>query len=195
MFMAVGGAAIVLYVGLGLLAALVLAVIYFFNKLIRLRAMVRAGWSDIDVQLKRRYDLLPNLIETVKGYKIYEQDVLTRIVELRGQAAGQSNPEQRGEIEGGLASNVARLFALAENYPDLKASKVYLDLQEKLTGIEDNLQYARRYYNGTVRNLNIAVQSFPGNLIAGGFGFRRAEYFQLDSPAEGAAQSVDLSTS
>ncbi len=183
-----------LYVGLGVLAALALAVIYFFNKLIRLRAMVRAGWSDIDVQLKRRYDLLPNLIETVKGYKIYEQDVLTRIVNLRGQAAGQSSPEQRGEIEGGLAKTVSRLFALAENYPDLKASKVYLDLQEKLTEIEDTLQYARRYYNGTVRNLNIAVQSFPSNLIAGGFGFRRAEYFQLDSPDEGIARTVDLST-
>ncbi|MHA1538436.1 MAG: LemA family protein [Alphaproteobacteria bacterium] len=184
-----------LYVGLGVLAALAVFIVYIFNKLIRLRAMVRAGWSDIDVQLKRRYDLLPNLIETVKGYKIYEQDVLTRIVELRGQAAAQTHPEQRGEIEGGLASSVTRLFALAENYPDLKASKVYLDLQEKLTGIEDHLQYARRYYNGTVRNLNIYVQSFPSNLIAGGFGFRRAEYFQLDSPEEAAGQSIDLSTS
>jgi LemA protein len=183
-----------LYIGLGGLAALVLAVVYIFNKLIRLRAMVRAGWSDIDVQLKRRHDLLPNLVETVKGYKIYEQDVLTRIVELRGQAAGQTGPEQRGEIEGGLAKTVARLFALAENYPDLKASKVFLDLQEKLTEIEDHLQYARRYYNGTVRNSNIYVQSFPSNLIAGGFGFRRAEYFQLDSPDEAVASSVDLST-
>ena len=183
-----------LYVGLGVLAALAIFVIYIFNKLIRLRAMVRAGWSDIDVQLKRRYDLLPNLIETVKGYKIYEQDVLTRIVELRGQAAAETHPEQRGEIEGGLAKTVSKLFALAENYPDLKASKVYLDLQEKLTEIEDHLQYARRYYNGTVRNLNIYVQSFPSNLIAGGFGFRRAEYFQLDSPDEAIATGVDLST-
>jgi len=177
---------------LGLVGVFVLAVVWIYNKFIRLRAMSREGWSGIDVQLKRRFDLVPNLVETVKGYKIYEQDVLTRIVKLRGQAGKQTGPEARGAVEGDLAQQIGKLFALAENYPDLKASKVYLDLQEKLTEVEDHLQYARRYYNGTVRNLNIYVQSFPSNLIAALFKFTRAEYFQLDAPEEGHAPEVKL---
>ena len=168
-----------LWVVIALVVALVVAVILIFNKFVRLRAMVREGWSGIDVQLKRRYDLVPNLVETVKAYKFYEQDVLTRIVELRGQAGQETHPEARGAIEGELQQNIGKLFALVENYPDLKASNIYLDLQNKLTDVEDHLQYARRYYNGTVRNLNIYVQSFPSNLIAGMFGFVRAEYFHL----------------
>jgi len=183
-----------LWVVIGLVAVLVLAVIWIFNKFIRLRAMTREGWSGIDVQLKRRFDLVPNLVETVKGYKIYEQDVLTRIVKLRGEAGKQAGPEARGQVEGDLAQSIGRLFAVAEKYPDLRASKVYLDLQEKLTEVEDHLQYARRYYNGTVRNLNIYVQSFPSNLIAGAFGFKRAEYFQLDAPEEGLAPDVKLAS-
>ena len=183
-----------LWVVIALVVALVVAVILIFNKFVRLRAMVREGWSGIDVQLKRRYDLVPNLVETVKAYKFYEQDVLTRIVELRGQAGQETHPEARGAIEGELQQNIGKLFALVENYPDLKASNIYLDLQNKLTDVEDHLQYARRYYNGTVRNLNIYVQSFPSNLIAGMFGFVRAEYFQLDSPEEAIAPGVKLAS-
>jgi LemA protein len=183
-----------IWVVIGLVVVLVVAVIWIFNKFVRLRAMTREGWSGIDVQLKRRYDLVPNLVETVKSYKIYEQDVLTRIVKLRGEAGKESHPEARGQIEGDLAQNIGRLFAVAENYPDLKASKVFLDLQEKLTEVEDHLQYARRYYNGTVRNLNIYVQSFPSNLIAATFGFKRAEYFQLDAPEEGMAPDIKLAS-
>ncbi|HUT50670.1 MAG TPA: LemA family protein [Alphaproteobacteria bacterium] len=183
-----------LWVVIGLAVVFVLVIIWIFNKFVRLRAMSREGWSGIDVQLKRRYDLVPNLVETVKGYKIYEKDVLTRIVKLRGEAGRESHPEARGAIEGDLAQTIGRLFAVAEKYPDLKASKVYLDLQEKLTEVEDHLQYARRYYNGTVRNLNIYVQSFPSNLIAAVFGFKRAEYFQLDAPEEGLAPEVKLAS-
>lgn len=183
-----------LWVVIAILVLIAVVMMFMFNKLVRLRAMTREGWSGIDVQLKRRFDLLPNLVETVKAYKFYEQDVLTRIVELRGAAARETGPAARGEVEGEIAQSVGRLFALAENYPDLKASSVFLDLQQKLTDVEDHLQYARRYYNGTVRNLNIYVQSFPSNLVAGLFGFANAEYFQLDSRDEARAPGVKLTS-
>ena len=188
------GFLIVLIVLIGIPLLLVIWVVGMYNGLVGLRNRYKNAFAQIDVQLKRRYDLVPNLVETVKGYKIYEKDVLTRIVKLRVEAGQESHPEARGKIEGDLAQNIGRLFALAENYPDLKASKVYLDLQEKLTEVEDHLQYARRYYNGTVRNLNIYVQSFPSNLVAAIFGFKRAEYFQLDAPEEGLAPDVKLAS-
>ena len=178
------------------LAGLVLLwAILTFNRLIRLRQMMREGWSGIDVQLKRRADLVPNLVETVKAYKIYEQDVLERVTRLRSEAVAAreaDGPEAIGEKEGELAGALVQLFAVAEAYPDLKASEVFLDLQNNLVEVEDHLQMARRYYNGTVRNLNIKVESVPSNIIAGMFRFVRAQYFQLEDPAQRAAPKVAL---
>lgn len=166
--------------------------IIIFNRFVRRRQLVKEGWSGIDVQLKRRTDLIPNLIETVKGYKAYEKDVLERVVDLRNQSIAADTVEKQGEIEEKLSGELGKLFALSENYPELKASKVYLDLQRQLSEIEDNIQMARRYYNGTVRDLNILVESFPSNLVASVFNIGRAVYFQLDDPAEGKHIAVDL---
>lgn len=175
-----------------LIAVLLIWGVLIYNRFIRRQQLVREGWSGIDVQLKRRTDLIPNLVETVKGYKLYEQDVLKRVVELRGESMAEQSVAKQGVIEGKLSNELGKLFALAEGYPELKASKVYLELQEQLSDIEDNIQMARRYYNGTVRDLNILVESFPSNIVAGMFGFARDEYFELDDRAEAANVAVDL---
>ena len=171
-------------------ALLPLWLILTFNRLIRQRQRLGEAWSGIDVQLKRRFDLIPNLVETVQGYKIYERDLLSRVTELRGESVRSDSREQRGRIEGQLAGVVLRIFALAEAYPDLKADRIFLDLQKQLVEVEATLQMARRYYNGTVRDQNVLVESVPSNLVAAMFGFKRAEYFQLDSDAERATPSA-----
>jgi LemA protein len=162
---------------------------------VRTRQMANEAWSGIDVQLKRRSELVPNLVDTVKGYAAHERSVLEEVTERRG--AARALPEgavaARGEAEGALSAALGRLLALAENYPDLKASDNFLQLQQQLSGLENELQMARRYYNGTVRNLNVLVQSFPSNLIAGLLGFRVRDFFELGE-GEGALPQVDLGT-
>ncbi|MCF0253779.1 MAG: LemA family protein [Duodenibacillus sp.] len=153
-----------------------------YNALIRGRNLVKESWSGIDVQLKRRHDLIPNLVNTVKGYAKHEQDTLVQVTEARASAA---NARQKGDVaeiqraENALASTLKSLFAVAESYPDLKASANFMHLQEQLTGIEEELQLARRYYNGTARNQNNRIEQFPGNIVAGMFRFEKPAYFEV----------------
>lgn len=173
-----------------ILAALLVWAVVAFNLLIRDRNRVAQAWSDVDVQLLRRHDLIPRLVEMVKGYAGYERAVLANIAELRGQSA--ASPAARGEAEKTVSHGVNRLVALAEAYPDLKASENFRDLHSKLVDTENQLQYARRYYNGAVNLLNNRIQRFPDLLIANTFGFRLAEFFDLEDPAAAKAPGVAL---
>jgi LemA protein len=179
---------------LAAVAALVGLVIVLYNRLVKARQMVEEGWSGISVQLKRRSDLIPNLLAAVKGYMSHEKGVLERVTELRArsEAAEGAEPAERGKIEGALSSALVRLFAVMENYPDLKASQNVIDFQKALEDIENHLQMSRRYYNGAVRNLNVMVESFPSNLVAGQFGFRKAQYFELDDEQDRAVPQVEF---
>ena len=176
--------------GVVVLAALYAVVLY--NGLVKSRQMVEEGWSGIDVQLKRRTDLIPNLMETVKGYMGHERETLEAVTNARAAAtsAASGSPAQRAQAEGQLSQALGRLIATAEAYPDLKASTNFLEFQAALQTIEDEIQMARRYYNGAVRNLNVMVESVPSNFIAGPFGFQKAEYFELEDTADRAVPSV-----
>ena len=155
-----------------------------FNRLVRRRNLVEEGWSGIDVQLKRRADLIPNLIEAVKGYMGHERGVLEKVTQLRVESLKATSPAEKGRIEGALGDALANVFAVAENYPDLKASQNFSDLQKTLADIEEQIQLARRYYNGAVREQNIVIESFPSDIVAGLFRFQRAEFFQVENAAE-----------
>lgn len=161
------------------LAVLVWAV-FSFNRLIQLRNQVSTAWADIDVQLKRRHDLVPQLVAAVKGYAGHELGVLTTVTELRAQAVALTSPARLGEVESSLEGALVQLFALKEAYPDLKANQNFLQLQRDLVGLEDQLQYARRFYNGAVRDFNTTLQRFPGVLIARGAGFTEKELFSAN---------------
>ena len=183
----------ILFVILGILAALILWAIVAYNGFIRLRNRVDEGWADIDVQLKRRYDLIPNLIETVKGYAQHESEVLENVVAARSRATQttidpsnmtHAQMQQAANAQQGLSSALSRLLAIAENYPDLKANENFLELQRELTDTEDKIQAARRFYNGLVRDFNTASQVFPGSIIAGAFNFTQREFFELDEASE-----------
>jgi len=165
--------------------------VLIYNSLVRMRNMVHEAWSGIDVQLKRRTDLIPNLVSTVKGYAAHEKGTLEEVIRLRGwlKRAGVGETAQAAGLAGAA---LGKLFALAENYPDLKANANFAQLQASLGEIEEQVQLARRYYNGAVRNLNIAVESFPSNLIAGRFGFEKAEFFELESPSERVVPKVEF---
>ena len=183
-----------LWIILAIVAAALVYAIAVFNGLVRSRQMANEAWSGIDVQLKRRSDLVPNLVDTVKGYASHERTVLEQVTELRGRARAvpEGDVAARARAEGALSAALGRLFALAENYPDLKASGNFLGLQQQLSDLENELQMARRYYNGAVRNLNVLVQSFPSNLIAGMFGFVQRDYFELADAADRAVPEVVL---
>ena len=176
------------------LAALAGLVIVLYNRLVKSRQMVEEGWSGISVQLKRRTDLIPNLLAAVKGYMSHEKGVLERVTELRAraEAAEGKDPAERARVEGALSGALVRLFAVMENYPDLKANQNVIDFQNALEDIENHLQMSRRYYNGAVRNLNVLVESFPSNFIAGYFHFRKAEYFELDEDRDRAVPQVEF---
>lgn len=179
---------------LAALAALILYVIVIYNGLVKARQMVREAWSGIDVQLKRRADLIPNLVETVKGYATHEQQTFERVVELRNRAADvpSNDVEQRAAVESMLSLAVGRLLALAEAYPDLKASENFRQLQTALQDVEAEIQMSRRYYNGAARDLNVRVESFPSNLVAKPFGFDQAEYFEVESAADRMTPKVEF---
>ena len=164
--------------------------IWTFNRLIRLRNQVNEAWAGIDVQLTRRYDLVPNLIAAVKGYTEHESSALERVTELRGNR--DITTGKRAEKESGLSRSIARLFALAEAYPDLKASESFTQLHESLVEVEDHIQYARRYYNGSVRDNNNMVEGFPALLVARMFGFRLAGFFEIELAAKRESPRVDL---
>jgi LemA protein len=180
------------WIVLGLVVVVVVYAISIYNGLVKNRQMVEEGWSGIDVQLKRRTDLIPNMMETVKGYMSHERDTLEAVVQARAAATGAANgtPEQRAQAEGMLSAALGKLLAVAEAYPDLKANTTFLEFQGALQTVEDEIQMSRRYYNGATRNLNVMVESFPSNLIANNFGFKKAEYFELESPADRAVPTV-----
>ena len=180
---------------IGLVLAIAAYAVTVYNALVRARQMVQEAWSGIDVQLKRRADLIPNLVETVKGYATHEKEALERVTEMRARA--QSVPagdiQGRAAAEGMLSQALGRLFAVAEAYPDLKASQNFTELQRSLETTEGEIQMARRYYNGAVRQLNTRVQSFPSNLFATQFGFGLADYFELENPDDRAMPKVTFS--
>lgn len=171
-----------LYLMAALIAALLIFLVVAYNKLVKAQQLSNNGWSDIDVQLKRRADLIPNLVTTVEGYAGHEKTLFKEIAERRNAAlAAGDNPGARGAAEGALGRETGKLFALAEDYPELKANENFLGLQNELSQTEDKIEYARRFYNGAAREQNIMVESFPINLIAGGFGFTKRDYFEIDS--------------
>lgn len=174
----------ILYILLGLVALIIIWAIATFNGLVRLRNLVKEGWSGIDVQLKRRHDLIPNLIETVKGYKGYEEKVLTEVTQLRAQSTTTNDVKEKSQIESALSGRIANILAVAENYPDLKASESFINLQKNLTDVEEQIQLARRYYNGTARELNTKIQSFPSLIIASLGGFKSVDYFEITDTTE-----------
>src|SRR6202166_3537449 len=155
-----------------------------YNGLVRLKVQCDNAWSDIDVQLKRRYDLIPNIVETVKGYAAHEKDTLEGVVAARNQALTAQGPAAKGEAEGVLTTALRQVFALAEAYPQLRAVESFTQLQGTLNQIEDTLQNARRYYNAVVRDLNTKIAVFPSNIIAGMFNFKPREFFEISTPAE-----------
>ena len=171
-------------------AAIALYVMFVFNRLVRLRNLAREAWSGMDVQLKRRSDLVPNLVETVKGYAAHESGVLEEVTARRQSSLAAGDIAGRAFAEQLLQGALGKLLAVAEAYPGLKADKNFLSLQQQLAEIEDQLQMARRYYNGTARNLNISIQSFPDNLFAGPLGFREQPFFELENRAQAAAPAV-----
>ena len=162
------------------------AVIAIYNGLVAARQRVNEAWSGIDVQLKRRSDLVPNLVETVKGYATHESDLIEQVTRTRALAgkARDASPGERAETEQSFGQAIGRLLAVAENYPALRASENFQELQKALEETENGIQHARRYFNGAVRVMNVKVQSFPGNLIAGRYGFTEARFFELDSPSD-----------
>lgn len=175
-----------------IVGALLAWAVFVFNRLVRLRNQVRTAWADIDVQLQRRHDLVPQLVAAVRGYAGHEQATLQAVTELRARALATRGPSELGEVESALEQAVARVIALVEAYPDLKASENFLQLQSGLVEVEEHLQYARRFYNGAVRDLNNAIQRVPDVAVARGFGFREAEFFQTGE-AQREAVAVELS--
>ncbi|MBI5411561.1 LemA family protein [Candidatus Peregrinibacteria bacterium] len=166
------------------LGVVVLYVILTYNGLVTLKNRVKEGWSDIDVQLKRRFNLIPNLVESVKGYAKHEKDVLTQVTEARANAMKAQGMVEQGKAQGALSEALKSLFAVAENYPDLKANQNFLQLQNELVDTEDKIQAARRFYNGVVRDMNTKIESFPSNILAGMFHFVAAEFFEIQDKAE-----------
>jgi len=167
-----------------ILAVVALGFVVLFNGLVRARNRVKESWSDIDVQLKRRYDLIPNLIETVKGYAAHEQGVLEAVVTARAKAMGASSVADHAQAENMLSGALKSLFALSEAYPDLKAVSSFNQLQSELSDIENKIQAARRFYNSNVLALNNNIETFPANMFAGAFGFSKSDFFELDDVAQ-----------
>lgn len=169
-----------LYYALGAVALVVLWGIATFNGLVRRTNRVKEAWADIEVQLKRRYDLVPNLVETVKGYMAHERQVFENVTQARAAAMGAKSEKEKLKAENAFSETLKTLFAVAENYPGLKANQNFIELQRELTDTEDKIQAARRFYNANVRDYNIAIQTFPTNMIAGAFGFKAHELFDID---------------
>jgi LemA protein len=182
-----------LYIVLGLVLMVVIWVVATYNVLVRLRQHVKESWSGIDTELRRRYDLIPNLVEAVKGYAAHEQQVLVAVTEARNRAAASSgSPESQAKAENAFVGSLKQLFALAENYPDLKANENFLQLQKELANTEDRIQAARRFYNANVRDINTRVEVFPSNLIAGMFKFTKEEFFEIEDAGVRLPPQVSL---
>ncbi|MFA5135056.1 MAG: LemA family protein [Patescibacteria group bacterium] len=174
---------------LGAVALIVFWLIGVYNGLIKLRNQTDEAWSDIDVQLKRRYDLIPNLIETVKGYAKHERELFENVTKARTQAMGAKTVEEQSKAENMLSNTLKSLFAVAENYPDLKANENFMKLQDELSDTENKIQASRRFYNGNVRDFNTKIQVFPNNMLAGMLGFKKYEFFEIE---EGEREPVKV---
>ncbi|MEK7134708.1 MAG: LemA family protein [Patescibacteria group bacterium] len=181
------------YIILAVLAVLILWVIFAYNSFIRLVTRAKEAWADIDVQLKRRYDLIPNLVETVRGYAKHETSAFENVTKARAAAMGAGSVAEHGKAENMLTGALKSIFAIAEAYPDLKANTNFLELQRELSDTENKIQAARRFYNGNVRDLNINIDSFPSNIIAGAFKFAKMEFFELGEGEEAAKNPVKVS--
>ncbi len=181
-----------MFTTLAIIAAIAAYVVFIYNGLVKARQMAEEAWSGIDVQLKRRADLIPNLIETVKGYAGHEKGTLESVIELRSkaQAVPAGDVAGRAAAEGLLGAALGKIIALAEAYPDLKANENFVELQNSLETIEGEIQMSRRYYNGAARDLNVKVESFPNNLVAGQFGFSKKPYFEIANEADRAVPTV-----
>ncbi len=175
---------VILYIILAILFIIALWFVITYNRLIILINRAKEAWSDIDVQLKRRYNLIPNLIETVKGYATHEKEVFEKVTEARTKAMGAQTAKEKEEAENMLSNTLKSLFAVAENYPDLKASQNFLELQRELRDTEDKIQAARRFYNSNVRDLNIKIETFPSNIIASLFAFKKMDLFEIEEAKE-----------
>ena len=174
------------------LLGVVALVVTLYNRFVRLRNGADAAWSDIDVQLKRRWELVPNLVETVKGYASHERQTFEEVTKARGAAMQATAPADKAQAETALTTSLRSLFAVAEQYPELRANANFLELQGELAKLEDAIQNARRYYNAVVRDLNTSVESFPGNLVAGLFDVKRRDFFELGSESERSAPRVSF---
>lgn len=183
---------ILIVVGVVVLLPLIY-VLAIYNRLVSIRAHMRESWSDVDVELKRRYELIPNLVETVKGYATHERETLERVTALRNQAAAEHDDlGSQSRDEQALIEGLRRIFVVVEDYPELKSDRNFRQLQAELANTEDRIAAARRFFNGNVRELNQLVEMFPSNLVAGAFGFSRSEYFQLDDDRQRAVPKVTL---
>jgi len=178
----------------GLLVVVFLWLMSSYNGLVRLKVQAENAWADIDVQLKRRHDLVPNLVETVKGYASHEKGTLEGVIAARNSAVSAQGPAAKAEAEGVLTGALRQVFALAEAYPQLRAVESFADLQKQLSALEDTLQNARRYYNAVVRDFNTAIEQFPGNIVAGMFHFKEREFFELKDEAERAVPKVSFAS-
>ncbi len=181
-----------LAIGLGVVLFILLGGVYFYNGLVTRRVRCRNAWSQIDVQLKRRYDLIPNLVETVKGYAAHERETLERVIQARNQAIGAQGVAQQAEAENFLTGALRQLFALSESYPQLKANENFAQLQEELTSTENKIAFARQHYNDSVGLYNTAREKFPANLVAGAFSFKAEEFFELEEAEEREVPKVEF---
>ena len=185
---------IALFIVLGLIAVVIIWIVGIYNGLVRLRNQVKEAWAQVDVQLKRRFDLIPNLMETVKGYMNHERETLEAVTQARAAVGGAGGIPERMQAEAGLGAALGRLFAVAEGYPDLKASTNFLQLQEELTSTENKISFARQFYNETVMNMNNRVEMFPSNIIAGMFNFTKETFFEVEDEEQREAPKVDFSS-
>lgn len=173
-----------MYIFLGIIVVVILYFVVKYNGFITLKNRAEEAWADIDVQLKRRYDLIPNLVNTVKGYATHESTAFEKVTQARAAAMSAGTPAQKGEAENMLSGTLKSLFAISEAYPELKANTNFLELQRELSDTENKIQAARRFYNGNVRDFNTGIQVFPGNMIAGMFHFSKMDFFQLEEGSE-----------
>lgn len=180
------------YIVLAIVAVIIIWAVAIYNRFVTLTNRVREAWSDIDVQLKRRYDLIPNLVETVKGYAAHEAGTLTKVTEMRTRAMNATTPAQKEEAENMLSGALKSLFAVSENYPTLKANENFVALQNELSDTENKIQAARRFYNSVVQDLNTKLSSFPSNLIGNSFGFKQSDFFQLGADEQAAKEPVKV---
>ena len=186
------GGGTVLLIILGVILVLAVLVIGVFNALVQKRIRCQEAWSQIDVQLKRRYDLIPNLVETVKGYASHEKETLERVIQARNAAQSANGVKEQAEAENFLTGTLRQLFALSESYPDLKANQGFLQLQEELTSTENKISFSRQHYNDSVALYNTACEKFPNNVVAGTFNFQKREFFEIDEPQQRQAPQVQF---